>query len=180
MTRSSGRRSSVPPRGTTGGRWVELLPNWASALAALVSAVAAIIGVIVMSDQPPDKPEQLVPRATLASLTTDASGVDAQGGYEGLVPREHDVVLMMRRASDDTSWLVIEAKREPTTAGAEPEDGVWSASAPVAGDVGWLATVAVIPAVPPGVTQDSLLRELRASGPGAASVIQSADVQSVG
>lgn len=172
-------RSATRPRDATDGRWVELLPNWASALGALLSAAAAVIGVVVIN-QPPDEPDRRAPRATLASLTTDASGVDAQGAYEGLVPQEHDVVLMMRPASADDTWLVIEASRKPTKAGAEPEDGVWSASAPVAGDHGWLATVAVIPAVPAGVTGGELRRELRENGPGAPSVIHADEVQSVG
>ena len=175
-----GTRSGTRPRGGMEGRWVELLPNWASALAALMSAAAAVVGLVVINQDSDPAPSH-APRASLASLTTDESGIDAHGDYEGLVPREHEVVLMMRPTSAETaSWLVIEASREPTMAGADPEDGLWSASAPVAEDGGWLATVAIIPAVPAGVTGDELLRELRDEGPSAPSVIQAAEVRRVG
>lgn len=168
----------MKPTERTDGRWVALLPNWVSALAALLSAAAAIIGLVVINQQPgeSDRPE---PRASLASVTKDASGIDAQGAYEGLAPREHDVVLMMRPDSADPEWLVVVANRSPSIVGTEPEGGLWSASAPVDG-LGWLVTVAIIPALPEGVALDDALRELRAKGPVAPSVIQAAEVRSVG
>lgn len=177
-----GTRSATRSRGGTDNRWVELLPNWASALAALLSAAAAVAGLVVIN-QDPEPPAQhvQVPRASLASVTTDESGIDAEGAYEGLEPRKHEVVLMMRpTATEASQWVVVEASRNPTMAGADPEDGLWSASAPVAGDRGWLATVAIIPAVPDGVTADDLLRELRDRGPDAPSVIQASEVTQVG
>lgn len=177
-----GTRSATRSQGGTHNRWVELLPNWASALAALLSAAAAVAGLVVINQDPEPPAHQVqVPRASLASVTTDESGIDAEGAYEGLEPRKHEVVLMMRpTATDASQWVVVEASRNPTMAGADPEDGLWSASAPVAGDRGWLATVAIIPAVPDGVTADDLLRELRDRGPDAPSVIQASEVTQVG
>jgi hypothetical protein len=173
-------RSPVRTTERTDGRWVALLPNWVSALAALVSAAAAIIGLVVISHQPGEigQPE---PSASIASLTEDASGIDARGAYEGLAPRDHDVVLMLRPDSADVSgWLVVVANRSPSVDDAEPEDGTWSASAPVDGNLNWLATVAIIPATPEGAALNDLLRQLRAKGPAAPSVIEAAEVRSVG
>lgn len=172
-------RSPVRAKGRTDGRWLALLPNWVSAIAGLLSAGAAVIGLILVAN-PEETAGQPAPRVSLANVTKDPSGIYAQGPYEGLVPREHDVALMMRPESNaDSEWLVVVANRDASVDDVEPEDGTWSASAPVASNSSWLVTAVIIPATPDGAAADGLLKELGAEGPVAPSVIEAAGVRSV-
>lgn len=156
--------------------WIDAVPTWLSALAAVAAVVVSAYGITRATQG--DNATPADPLASIRSISADANALTWGGTYEHVIPASHDVVLManLDGAAHPEEWdVVIIAGLAAERRDGGGESGTWSATAPV-GDVSVLQSYAVVlPKIPPGVGLQDVLQELRKYGPTSDLVIHSSE-----
>ena len=158
-----------PVGATKSRRWLESVPAWVQAIVAVLTLGVAVFGIGAAVNRDNGATPTVDPQVRIVSSNV-GDPVSGSGEYVGLRPAQQEIYLLVQ-LDGATTWTALEVTLEPTRVD-EPtgtEDGLWSATAPVAATSATFQAV-ITSAGSMGVT-DTFLDELRADGPEASSVV---------